>query len=466
MADILKVSVPTHGMENTSRTNPITANDSRISNVVDPAKVVRPDGQSTNPDKGLGMHYESNFQEFIEALQNRPSLIETFSQIFFRMDTMVSSGVGEDFAAEIAQFLEMVKMSPEDMVAFLKEQGGKNNKFASGLFQTLKSVMNSTSSVELKTAVLQFLKSYNDVSASGNTLQNIRSILKSMARYMPKSYGDRLLGAAENLQPQLTPGANEENIAALKKELIPFLSDYTKSTHDMGRVRDLITLLTLNTARYENGTMEKLFGDFQRMASYKDFQKIFGNNLQKILESFLDELTAAKGSEFGDGLIANMNHALEGKGGWEVKSAFQNIMQSLLLNESVYMPLKHYILPAEVFGHFMFSEIWVEPDCGGIGYGSQGEEKTRKLFIKFDIKDVGFFDLIIFNQGDKVDLQLQYPEKFQAMEKEMKKGISALVEKNGMVCRKVYLGKSSEPIALSEVFPEIYERKNAINVKI
>lgn len=466
MSDILKVSIPTHGLENNSRTNPITTNDTQISNVVNPSKVVRPDGQTANPDKNLGMHYESNFQEFIENLQNRPALIETFSQIFFQMSSLISSGIGEDFAAEIAQFLEMVKMSPEDMVKFLKEQGDQNNKFGSELFQTLKTVMDTTKSVELKTAVLQFLKSYNDVSSSGNTLQNIRSILQSMARYMPKSYGDRLLAAAESLQPQMTPGASEENIAALKRELIPFLSVYTKSTHDMGRVRDMITLLTLNTARYENGTMEKLFGDFQRMASYKDFQKVFGNNLQKILERFLDELTAAKGNEFGDGLLANMNHALDGKGGWEVKSAFQNIMQSLLLNESVYMPLKHYILPAEVFGNFMFSEIWVDPDCNSAQYGGTGEEKTRKLFIKFDIKDVGFFDLIILNQGDKVDLQLRYPDKFQPMEREMKKGISALVEKNGLVCRKVYLGKGSEPIALSEVFPQIYERKNAINVKI
>ncbi len=466
MSDILKVSVPTHGLENTSRTNPITTNDVNISNVVDPSKVVRPDGQSANPDKNLGMHYESNFQGFLEALQNKPALMETFTQIFFQMGSLITSGISQDFAAEIANFLEMIKMSPEDMVKFLQDQGGKNNKFASELFQSLKAVINNTKSVELKTAILQFLKSYNDVSSSGTTLQNIRSILQNMAKYMPKSYGERLLAVAESLEPQTTPGANEENIAALKKELIPFLSDYTKTTHDMGKVRDFITLLTLNTARYENGTMEKLFGDFQRMASFKDFQKIFGNDLQKILERFLDELTAAKGNEFTDGLLANMNHALNGKGGWEVKSAFQNIMQSLLVNESVYMPLKHYILPAEVFGNFMFSEIWVDPDCDSRQYGGTGEEKARKLFIKFDIKDIGFFDLIIFNQGDKVDLQLQYPEKFQEMEKEMKKGIAALVEKNGMVCRKVYMGKSSEPIALSEVFPQIYERKNAINVKI
>ena len=60
MSNILKVSVPTGGLENTTRTNPINVNDVNISNVVDPSKVVRPDGQRPNPDKNLGTNYESN----------------------------------------------------------------------------------------------------------------------------------------------------------------------------------------------------------------------------------------------------------------------------------------------------------------------------------------------------------------------------------------------------------------------
>lgn len=61
MSDILKVSVPTGGLENSSRTNPITTNDTNIQNVVDPSKVVKPDGQRPNPDKNLGMNYEVKF---------------------------------------------------------------------------------------------------------------------------------------------------------------------------------------------------------------------------------------------------------------------------------------------------------------------------------------------------------------------------------------------------------------------
>lgn len=466
MSNILKVSVPTGGLENNTRTNPITVNDANIQNIVDPSKVVKPDGQRTNSDRNMGANYESNFQSFVSALRNKPELVETLKSIYFQMGSMVSSGIGEDFAAEIAKFLEMTKMTPEDAVKFLQEQGSQNNKFSSDLFQALKLVLNNTKSVELKTSILSFLKAYNDVSASGNTLKNIVSVLKSMSKYMPQSYRQGLLDAAANLEKNSTLGAAEKNITVLKREILPFLSAYTHRTHDMGKVRDFITLLTLNTARYENGTMEKLLSEFQKMSSFQDFKKVFGDDLQAVFESFLQELTTEKSSSFADKLLANMQRGLNGEGGYEMKTVFQNIMGSFLLNESVYMPLQHFVFPVELFGRQMFSEMWVDPDCGQRNGADSDGEKMRKLLIKFDIKEVGFFDLILLHQGNKLDIQLRYPEKYQLMEKDIKKGITELVNRNGMVCQKLFLTKSTVPVTISEVFPQIYERKNAINVKI
>lgn len=466
MSNILKVSVPTGGMETNTRTNPITVNDTNIQNIVDPSKVVKPDGQKTNSDRNMGANYESNFQNFISALRERPELIETLKTIYFQMGSMVSSGIGEDFAAEIAKFLEMTRMTPEEAVKFLQEQGSQNNKFSSELFQLLKNVLNNTKSVELKTSVLSFLKTYNDVSSSDTTLKNIISVLKSMSKYLPQSYRQGLENAAANLEKNDVLGAVEKNITVLKREIIPFLSAYTSRTHDMGRVRDMITLLTLNTARYESGTMEKLLGEFQKMSSFQDFKKVFGDDLQAIFEAFLRELTTEKGSSFADQLLSNMERALNGEGGYETKMAFQNIMASMLLNESVYMPLQHFIFPVELFGMQMFSEMWVDPDCGKSSGLDLDGEKIRKLLIKFDIKEVGFFDMILLNQGNKVEIQLRYPEKYQAMEKEMKKGITELINRNGLVCQKLFLTKAAVPVTISEVFPQIYERKNAINVKV
>lgn len=467
MPNIMNVNLPHTGMENNNnvRTNPISINDTNIQNIVDPSKVVKTDGQRTNSDRNLGANYESNFQNFVSALKNQPELVETLKSIYFQMGSMVTSGIGESFAEEMAKFLELTKFSPEEMVQFMKEQGAQNNKFSADIFQSLRNVLQNTKSVELKTSILNFLKTYNDASTSGATLNNISTLLKNMSAYMPQSYRQGLAEAAAKLGQERPFGATEENIQALKQDIIPFLSAYTRRTHDMGRVRDFITLITLNTARYENGTMERFLGDFQRMASFQDFQRTFGDDLQSIFDAFLKEMVSEKESSFADSMVQNMRHAFAGEAGYETKTVFQNIMQSMLINESVYMPLQHFILPAEMLGNQMFSEMWVDPDCGKSG-GFDEKEKVRKLLIKFDIKDIGFFDLILLQQGDKIEMQLRYPEKYQSMEKDIKKGITQLVEKNGMSCQRMILAKAAEPISLSEVFPQIYERKNAVNVKI
>nr|WP_294680613.1 hypothetical protein [uncultured Anaerotignum sp.] len=468
MSNILKVSVPTGGLENTSRTNPISVKDTNIQNVVDPSKVVKPDGQRSNPEKNLGANYESNFQSFITAQKSNLELSANLKQIYFRMSSLAAAGVGKDFAKEITEFLEMTQMTPEDVVKFLQEQTQANNKFSVDIFRTLSELMENTKSVELKVAILNFLKTYNDVSDSQGTLKNITAILKSMTKYMPQSYRQTLLDGMAHLQQSGRLGAEAENIAVLKQEIIPFLSNYTQRTHDMGRVRDFITLLMLNTARYENGTTEKFLADFQKMASFKEFRMAFGEDVKAVFDAFRKEITEVQGNAFADKLLANMQRALNGEGGYEMKTIFQSMMQSLLLNESVYMPLQHLVVPIELFGHQIFSEFWIDPNSrqGGREKGEEAEEQVRKIFIKFDIKNVGFFDLILLHREGILEMQLRYPEELQKSEKEIKKGITDLVEKNGMTCKKLYLSKSDVPISVTEVFPEIYERKNAINVKI
>ncbi|MCQ4727885.1 hypothetical protein NE664_14705, partial [Anaerotignum faecicola] len=98
MSDILKVTTPNTVYENAQRPKNVTVNDPVIQNIADPTKVTRPDGQAAANEQNLGLNYESNFEGFISLLRNMPNITEIFSQIFFRMGTEVSSGIGENFA--------------------------------------------------------------------------------------------------------------------------------------------------------------------------------------------------------------------------------------------------------------------------------------------------------------------------------------------------------------------------------
>ena len=84
--------------------------------------------------------------------------------------------------------------------------------------------------------------------------------------------------------------------------------------------------------------------------------------------------------------------ALRGSGGAEAQEAFRQILQALLINESVYMPLNHIILPMDWNGKLLFSELWVDPDAeDNLHKGGSQKDNTMRFLFKVDIQGLGFF---------------------------------------------------------------------------
>ena len=94
------------------------------------------------------------------------------------------------------------------------------------------------------------------------------------------------------------------------------------------------------------------------------------------------------------------------------------------------------------------------------------KENCKRLLIKFNIKDIGFFDLVITQKQSGIDLQLYYPEKLKKNENLIKKDISNIIEKNGMSLKTFSLNVLLKQKKLEEIFPQIYERINTVDVKI
>ncbi len=86
--------------------------------------------------------------------------------------------------------------------------------------------------------------------------------------------------------------------------------------------------------------------------------------------------------------------------------------------------------------------------------------------VKFDIQNVGFFDLFFVYQDKKVSMQLNYPEDLADKEKDIKNNVAQILAENGLEGKELVFGSSKESIAISDAFPQIFERKNSINVKI
>lgn len=486
MSNVLKVNQPVNsGFDNNNvRNNPITPGDTQIQNVIDPSTVVRPDGKTEAEDKRFAFSSESNYGNFITNMKEMPGLLELFSKIFVTdMKTMVNSGLGEDFAQKISEFMEMMKMDESQLLSFIKSQSSEAGKFGGVFFQALQEVLNGTGSLELRTGILDFLKHYSDMASSEHLLNNILMEIKEVMPYLFKADSDELAVITEHLLRGNEGEPKEEghllerldenirnNSRVLKEELLPFFSKYVSRTHDFGKTRDLMTLITLNISRYVNGGKDTVIQSFEKLLQFGDFRErlgeIKGDNLEAILNRLIGEVKNGEQNPWTEKFISLIRAGLSGDGGYEGKAIFRNIMNSMLLNESVYMPLIHTMIPVNLNGNIMFSEIWADPDAEN-GYDERGEEKRGiRMLIKFDIKDVGFFDVVLNYMDGNVDLMIAYPPRLAAAEKDIRKEIGKIVTDNGLSFQSIEIARSLLPITLMEVFPKISEGRNSVNVRI
>jgi len=473
MANVLNVTQPQAGQESLSRMRPQSVPESlnQINQVIDPSKVVKSQNPNVYQDRQTGQYspnLDSNFDKFMDALRNTPMLSQTYTEVFFsKLANLINSGLGENFTQEISKFMELIKMSDAELLAMLKGQQGQSLKFSGPFFDALRQIVNSNAPNDLKLTILDFLRKYDSMTSSNHIMKNIVSNLRNIAVSIPVTQGTQLAAMIEKLSSEQTMGNNPQNLAVLKEEIMPFLANYVTATKDLGIVRDVIAILTLNIARYEAGSKDTFMQSLRELTSYSELTKVMKGVNVDVLAIQLAKAGQNTGNELVDKLISIIARGMSGEAGLSSKAVFQNMMSSILLNESVYMPLLHYTLPANVNGVMFFSELWIDPNAEKSAEGEDdGGGRAVKVLVKFDIRNVGFFETIILTQNKSVEMQLFYPEKYTDREIEMKEALTDIMARNGLSFKTLLLAKVETPKSISEVFPKIYERRNAVNVAV
>lgn len=474
MPDILGVTNPVPGYDRgaTERNAPITINNTQIQNITDPTKVTRADAKTEQQDNSSGsIRYDSNFQTFLQQLREAPSITEELSRLFAgREGTVVLSGMSEGIATELSQVMQMMKMDPTQLLRFLTEQFNANTRFSGALFSLLRNTYARASSESVKQDILQFLKAYVDNASTnhieGNLLRNVRG----MADSIPASWGDKLRDLLAQLENGVAAGDREGNLALLQKGVFPFMSAYVSQTHDIGMARAYLSLLALDVARYENGSEEKLLEAFHQLISYGTLKNQLGalddKSLLALLRSsqFSEETSA---NQFSTHLADAAARALRGEGNAQTQEALRNLSSAILINESVYMPVNHYLIPIEWNDRMLFSELWVDPDAQNEGNGpSATRDKTMRFLFKMDVQSLGLFDIILTCRAQEVSLRVACPDRVAPFSEQIQKGLSRILSDNGLNPTEVMVVRMDRPVTLTEVFPKLFEGKNSVNVKV
>lgn len=474
MPDLLRPTNPVPGYDGAqNRSLPVTPHDTSIKNIVDPSRVVRTDGRADRQDAGdaatsSALRYESNFLTFVQRLKDSPDLGESFSRMLLQQGTLVTSGMSEGIADEMAQFLEMMRMNESQLLSFVQNQMKSGARFGGALFRILREAYANAQSDVLQNDILQFLKKFSDFSSTAHIEQNILRNLYQMSEALPSRWANALLSLAAQLQNGMAAGDRAGNLKLLREQIVGTVAGYVSQTHDLGRARGLLSRLTLDIVRYENGAEQGLVQAFRQLAGYGLLREGMDTLSDEAVLRMLRDTEfsrAVQNDGFADRLTELARRALRGEGGAGFQEAFRDIVSSLLIQESVYMPIRHMMLPLEWNGRMMFSEMWVDPDAEGGGSGN-GAEKGIRILLKMDIQDLGLFDVLVDTQGERVSLQVACPERVAPFAGTMARGLTEILTANGLRPETVNVAAMKRPMTLSGVFPKIFERKNGINVTV
>ena len=475
MPDLLGATNPVPGYDKSLNNNrmPQTAPENpHIQNAPDLSKVNRADRRTDRQDSNLQgdgpIRYDSNFQAFLQRLRAAPSMSESLSRLFAGERTVVLSGMSEGVAAEMSKAFELLEMDEGQLLEFLKGQMRAGTRFGGALFALLRGAYARASSDAVQTDILKFLKSYADFSSTAHIEGNLLRELRGMADTMPASWGAKLYELLAQLENGIAAGDRQGNLALLQKGAIPYMSEYVERTHDMGTPRELLTMLTLNVARYQNGSVENLLELFHQLGGYGTLKgQLEGIDDQSLLTLLKDGAGRdARAVQFADHLSAAAAAALRGEGSADVQQIFRNLVSAMLVNESVYMPINHYLLPLEWNGRMLFSELWVDPDAeNDRGDGSGRKDRGMKLLFKIDVQSLGFFDVILTTRGSEVEVQVGCPARALPFAQRIEQSLTDIVRRNDLTPAKVTVRRMDKPVTLTEVFPKIFEKRSGVNVR-
>ena len=460
------------------RINTPVAGETNVQNtpVVDPTRVVRPDARteqqgSDDASGSLAARYDSNFTTFLQRLRDAQSLPEFFLRVLQFQGKEVASGIQSGFAEELAQFLGFLRMDEGQLREFLQNQLESSTRFSGALFDALRSAFSGAPSDLTREAILLFARRYSDFSSTPHLEGRMLRTVEDMADSLPGKWAEQLSELAAKLRGGFSTGERAGNLAMLRNELFPLISQYVKMTHDHGRARGLLGMLTLDLARYENGSEEGLLQSLRQLSAAgvlpRELNELDDQALLQLLLRSSEFSRASESNSFASNLAKTMQHALRGEGGASLQEAFHHIMRSVLINESVYMPLQHIMVPMEYNGRLMFSEVWVDPDAEQGSRGQDGGgEKTLRLLIKLDIGGLGAFDLLLNVRSGGVALQVACPPAVSERGGEVEQTLTDILERNGLTVDGVSVSEMRRPIAVSEAFPKVLERMGGVNVKV
>ncbi len=427
------------------------------------------------------VNFESNYAAFVEKMQDSLELPAQLSSILFGEGVQFARSEDPELAPVFRELLNnIVFEDPVQLADYIGEQAKIQSPYSSELFDTVRTMMQSKNLPDVyRETFTQFVKTFQDHQSGTHLLQQMQTVSQDVKSLMLPSAQEGLDKLLEQVNWKAPNGDIRENTAVINDKIIPYMAKYIAKTHDYGPVRSAAVMFSLYAVQYENGDGDKLEQLFAKMLGAPDFKTSLMRDHQMtpreafakaIAAGSVEKSEAQEKAERTSNLLSEvLMKGVQGKAGTESAKQYTAVMNTMLANESVYLPLLHMVVPFNLQGHAVMSEMWVNPDEEDKP-GVPGSEKGSKLFLKFSLAGVGNFELVTYmpkGYAEKtVELQLFYPQTITEDPKNIADAIGSICENNDLKVGGIYLAPKTRDHTLEEIFPSLQVKEKGINISI
>ncbi|MFU0831581.1 MAG: Flg-hook domain-containing protein [Oscillospiraceae bacterium] len=472
MPENLRITTPVPNSDGVIKPNPSA--QTPLVEPMDPARVNRPNTQDQNANSSslnLLLSRDSVFGKFIQQIRQTPLLTETLEKILF--STIRQLKANPDSFSEDSALRELVSVlykEQGELVDDLMLQEKNSTLFSGPLFEHLNRVSEQAGDLQLDLRIASFLKAFDGFSSVKETTKSILSNLDNIGKNIPSNDARQLALLCEKLNTEDPAGNISHNLNVLKNEIIPFLSAYVSKSSDYGKMRETISLLLQNISILNISTRDNLEAKFLDLVRY--CERHTTEPQLNLMRSFFEDAVKNNSEKEQSNILHSLLHLLSKASSGEASEAdrtmYGDICRSLLLDNSVYMPFTHLVLPAVLQGKFLFSQIWIEKkdDKEESSIRPTAAESPTRLYLTFDIQDLGYFEARIELTGKKIDLSLSCPEKLLGQSRAITASLAQILTKNGLSFGDIRLSRCEKPTIPDLIVQKIMERRQAVNVSV
>ncbi|MCR4628857.1 MAG: hypothetical protein K5760_04600 [Clostridium sp.] len=418
-----------------------------------------------NGASGGGVDFASNYQNFLTKLGESAEISKQLANLLFGADTQLQASEITPQFAELMDTLysELTMNSADEIAKYIDDQQKKQVMFKGGFFDAIRKMMKDDMSPVMRSNILRFIQQYSSMAEGPHHLTQMKNLGEDIRNLMLPSVRGDLEDVLEQMDWDAPAGDTKKNTEILNNQVIPFLSKYISRTHNYGPIRTASVLFSLYAVKYENGDSDDLDALFKRLMRYGDFGLFFEDEPEAEYAKLKEELQKQQGQPISKLIADVLERGARGEGGADSADRAQQVMKHLLMNQSVYMPLLHMLVPFRYQDKNVVSEMWIDPDAHR---DKNSDGSGKKIFVKFTIQKVGSFELVAYMEKGALDMQLFVPGTLEEQYSNVNRQVSEIVKRNGLRINSLQVAEKVRDLRVDQVFPEIREKERGINVTV